>query len=101
MDKYQIKKPPIFFTIFKEEPTKETFLEEDDVLSSIVKKRLDEKTPIWFRSSELHPDTIYKLRTERFEMSGYKIAEIRGKSVLIAGVGSLALTLQCIAPQLE
>ena len=78
MDKYQIKKPPIFFTILKEAPTKETFLEEDDVLSSIVEKRLDEKTPIWFRSSELHPDTIYKLRTERFAMSGYKISEISG-----------------------
>ncbi len=87
MEKYKFKTPPIFFTIFKENPTKEAFLEEDDLLTKIFEKKLDEKTPIWFRSSELHPDTIYKLRTERFSMSGYKIPEISQKSVLIAGIG--------------
>ena len=93
MKKYEIKKPPFFFTIMKENPTKETILEEDDVLSTIIEKKLDEKTPIWFRSSELHPDMVYKLRTERFEMSGYKLIEIGQKSVLIAGIGLIGADL--------
>ncbi|MFX1295718.1 MAG: ThiF family adenylyltransferase [Promethearchaeota archaeon] len=93
MNKYQFKSPPIFFTILKENPTKETFLEEDDYLNLIIEKKLDEKTPIWFRSSELHPDMIYKLRTERFEMSGYNISEIKNKSVLIAGIGLIGADL--------
>jgi hypothetical protein len=93
MNRYHLQTPPIFFTIYKEQPTKEMFLEEDDLLSTILEKRLDAKTPIWFRSSELHPDTIYKLRTERFEMSGYKIPEISAKSVLIAGVGLIGADL--------
>ncbi|MHA1132480.1 MAG: ThiF family adenylyltransferase, partial [Candidatus Helarchaeota archaeon] len=87
MQQYHIQTPPIFFTLYKEQPTKETFLEEDDMLKTIVEKKLDEKTPIWFRLSELHPDIIYKLRTERFKMSGYKVSDIRNKSVLIAGIG--------------
>ncbi|MHA1650806.1 MAG: ThiF family adenylyltransferase [Candidatus Helarchaeota archaeon] len=97
MAKYNLSTPPIFFTIFKENPTKETFLEEDILLTTIIEKKLDEKTPIWFRSSELHPDTIYKLRTERFEMSGYKIAEINQKSIFIAGIGLIGaeLALHC------
>lgn len=93
MDKFQLTKPPIFFTILKENPTKETVLEEDDMLSDIIQKKLDEKTPIWFRSSELHPDMVYKLRTERFAMSGYKIPEISQKSVLIAGIGLIGAPL--------
>ena len=93
MEKYQIGKPPIFFTIFKKNPTTETVLEEDQILKSIIEKKLDEKTPIWFRLSELHPDMIYKLRTERFEMSGYKITEISQKSVLIAGIGLIGAPL--------
>lgn len=93
MEKYQITKPPILFTILKENPTNETILEEDDMLTTIIEKKLDEKTPIWFRSSELHPDMIYKLRTERFQMSGYKISEINQKSVLIAGIGLVGAPL--------
>ncbi|HUX99823.1 MAG TPA: ThiF family adenylyltransferase [Candidatus Deferrimicrobium sp.] len=93
MKKFDFNTPPIFFTIFKEQPTQETFLEEDYLLISIREKKLDEKTPIWFRSSKLHPDTIYKLRTERFSMSGYKIAEISQKSVLIAGIGLIGADL--------
>jgi len=97
MQQYEIEKPPIFFTIYKENPTNETVLEEDTFLSAILEKKLDEKTPIWFRSSELHPDMIYKLRTERFDMSGYKISELNQKSVLIAGVGLIGaeLALHC------
>ena len=87
MTQYQIETPPIFFTLFKENPTKEAILEEDDVLRTIIEKKLDEKTPIWFRSSELNPEMVYKLRTERYSMSGYKIPEISQKSVLIAGIG--------------
>ncbi len=93
MEKFQMKKPPIFFTLFKESPTKETFLEEDTTLIAILEKKLDEKTPVWYRSSELHPDTIYKLRTERFAMSGYKITEIGQKSVLIVGIGLIGADL--------
>ena len=93
MLQYKIEKPPMFFTLFKENPTKETYLEEDAFLNSILEKRLDEKTPIWFRSSELHPETIYNLRTERFAMSGYKLAEINKKSVLIAGLGLIGADL--------
>ncbi|NVM27955.1 MAG: ThiF family adenylyltransferase [Candidatus Helarchaeota archaeon] len=93
MEKYQITKPPILFTILKENPTTETVLEEDDMLTTIIEKKLDEKTPIWFRSSELHPDMIYKLRTERFAMSGYKIPEISQKAVLIAGIGLIGAPL--------
>jgi len=91
--KYEIEKLPIFFTIFKDNPRNETVLEEDTLLNSILEKKLDEKTPIWFRSSELHPDMIYKLRTERFDMSGYKISEINKKSVLIAGIGLIGADL--------
>ncbi len=93
MAQYEITKPPIFFTLFKENPTKETILEEDDLLKTIIEKKLDEKTPIWFRSSELHPDMVYKLRIERFSMSGYKIPEISQKSVLIAGIGLIGAPL--------
>lgn len=90
---YQITKPPIFFTLLKDNPTKETILEEDELLNNIIEKKLDQKTPIWFRSSQLHPDTVYKLRTERFSMSGYKIPDISQKSVFIAGVGLLGAPL--------
>lgn len=93
MVKFQFIRPPIFFTILKEKPTQETILEEDASLDTITAIKLDEKTPIWFRSSEMHPDLIYKLRTERFQMSGYKIAEISRKSVFIAGVGLLGAPL--------
>lgn len=93
MQQYEIEKPPIFFTIYKEKPTSETILEEDTLINSILEKKLDEKTPIWFHSSELHADMIYKLRTERFEMSGYKISEINKKSILIAGVGLIGADL--------
>lgn len=93
MMQYKFEKPPIFFTLFKESPSKETYLEEDAFLNSILEKKLDEKTPIWFRSSELHPETIYNLRTERFAMSGYKLTEINKKSVLIAGLGLIGADL--------
>ncbi|MHA1265447.1 MAG: ThiF family adenylyltransferase [Candidatus Helarchaeota archaeon] len=98
MAQFKITKPPFFFTLFKENPTKEAFLEEDDLLTTILEKKLDPKTPIWFRSSELNPDIVYKLRTERFTMSGYKIQEIIShKSIFIAGIGLLGapLALHC------
>ena len=44
MTQYQIENPPIFFTLFKENPTKEAILEEDDVLRTIIEKKLDEHT---------------------------------------------------------
>lgn len=89
MNEFNLKKPPIFFTIKKEKPETETYLEEDDLLKTIYEEKLDEKTPIWWRSSELKPDLIYQLRTERYERSGYELEKIGKTKILIAGIGLL------------
>ena len=97
MEKYNYSKPPIFSTIYKEEPMNETYLEEDDVLKDIHEKKLDEVTPIWWRSSEISGDIIYKLRTDRISRAGYDLEKIQGKKVFIAGVGLLGseIALDC------
>ncbi|MFX1451408.1 MAG: ThiF family adenylyltransferase [Promethearchaeota archaeon] len=89
MKKYNLEKPPIFFTIMKENPETETYLEEDDKLQKIDEDKLDEKTPVWWRSSEIDPDIVYQLRTERFGRSGYELDKISKTNVLVAGVGLL------------
>lgn len=89
MKEYNLEKPPIFFTIMKENPEIETYLEEDDKLKTIDEEKLDVKTPVWWRSSEIDPDLIYQLRTERYERSGYELEKIGKTKVLVAGVGLL------------
>ncbi len=97
MQKYNYSRPPIFSTIYKENPMDEIYLEEDDVLSKIYEKKLDESTPIWWRSSEISGKLIYKLRTDRISRAGYNIEKIQEKSVFIAGVGLLGseIALDC------
>ncbi len=97
MKKHDLVKPPIFFTLMREKPESETYLEEDDALKKINEEKLDEKTPIWWRSSEIDPDLIYKLRTDRYERSGYELEKIGKIKVFIAGVGLLGsdIALNC------
>ena len=89
MSKYDLKKPPIFFTLMKENPETETYIEEDYQLKTIQEEKLDEKTPVWWRSSEIDPNLIYKLRTDRYERSGYELDKIGKFKIFIAGVGLL------------
>ncbi|MHA1377075.1 MAG: ThiF family adenylyltransferase [Candidatus Helarchaeota archaeon] len=89
MNEFNLQKPPIFFTLMKENPESETYIEEDSLLQTIYEKKLDEKTPIWWRSSELNPDLIYQLRTDRYERSGYELDKIGKVKIFIAGVGLL------------
>ena len=89
MKDFNLEKPPIFFTIMKENAESETYLEEDDQLKTIHKNKLDEKTPVWWRSSEINPDLIYQLRIDRYERSGYELEKIGKTKVFIAGIGLL------------
>ncbi|NHI93923.1 MAG: ThiF family adenylyltransferase [Candidatus Lokiarchaeota archaeon] len=97
MKKYNYQKPPIFFTIFKEDPLNDAYLEEDDILKEINDKKLDEKTPIWWRSSEISGDLIYKLRTDRITRAGYDLEKIQKAKIFIAGIGLLGaeIALDC------
>ncbi|MHA1386379.1 MAG: ThiF family adenylyltransferase [Candidatus Helarchaeota archaeon] len=97
VEEYNLKKPPIFFTLMRENPETETYIEEDDSLKKIYEEKLDEKTPIWWRSSELNPDLIYQLRTDRYERSGYELDKIGKVNIFIAGVGLLGadIALDC------
>lgn len=97
MQKYNYQKPPIFFTIYKEDPFNDVYLEEDEILMDIQEKKLDEITPIWWRSSEIREDLIYRLRTDRIIRAGYNIEKIQKIKVFIAGIGLLGseIALDC------
>ncbi|MHA1830596.1 MAG: ThiF family adenylyltransferase [Candidatus Helarchaeota archaeon] len=97
IDKFNLKSPPIFFTIFKDKPTENQYLEENDKLIDVLEKRLDEKIPIWWRSSDLNEDIMYNLRVNRFIKSGYKIDIIKNKNIMIVGIGLLGseIALHC------
>ncbi|MHA1785437.1 MAG: ThiF family adenylyltransferase, partial [Candidatus Helarchaeota archaeon] len=89
MKKYGYKKPPIFYTIFKEDPLNDVYLEENDLLEEIITKKLDEKTPIWWRSSDISGELVYKLRTDRIARAGYDLQKIKETRIFIAGIGLL------------
>ena len=97
IDKYKLKSPPFFFTIFKENPTENQYLEEDDNLLEISQKKLDPEVPIWWRSSEIDLKILYELRTDRFTKSGYKMDIIGRNTIMLAGIGLLGseISLHC------
>jgi len=95
--KFHLKSPPIFFTLFKDNPTQNTFLDEDISLNEIYIKRLDNTIPVWWRTPDLDDNIIYELRTDRFKKSGYKLDLISKKRILIAGIGLIGseIALNC------
>ena len=97
INKFNLKTPPIFFTIYKDNPTENQYLEEDDNLYEVIENQLDPTIPIWWRSPELDSSTIYELRTDRFNQSGYKLDIISKKKIMIVGVGLLGseIALHC------
>lgn len=97
INKFNLKSPPIFFTIFKNNPTETQFLEEDDRLDEIIKNKLGNEVPIWWRTIDLDPETLYKLRIDRFIKSGYNLDLIKSKKIMIVGVGLLGteIALHC------
>lgn len=97
MTKYQLKKPPILFTIYKNDPENNRYLEEDDQLKEVINAKLDEKTPIWWQSSELNPELIYQMRIDRYKRTGYDMTSLSQKKIFIAGIGLLGseLALDC------
>ena len=97
MEKYNYNKPPIFFTIYKEDPLNDVYLEEDEILKSIYEKKLDQVTPIWWRSSEISDELIYRLRTDRIARAGYDLEKIQVAKIFIAGIGLLGseIALDC------
>ncbi|MHA1270161.1 MAG: ThiF family adenylyltransferase [Candidatus Helarchaeota archaeon] len=95
--KNKLKSPPFFFTIFKENPTETQYLEEDDELIEIVKKKLDQSVPIWWQTSDLDLNILYNFRVDRFIKAGYKLDIIREKSIMVVGLGLLGseIALHC------
>ncbi|MHA1315712.1 MAG: ThiF family adenylyltransferase [Candidatus Helarchaeota archaeon] len=93
MEKYQLHKPPIFYTIYKDDPENNKYLEEDDLLLDVISSKLDDRIPIWWQSSEINPERIYQLRVDRYERTGYDIKQLGRKKTFIAGIGLLGAEL--------
>ncbi len=64
------------------------YLTDDMYLNDIYYLTKDTQT-IYFETSDLNPELIYKLRTHRMQLSGYNIGKLSTFKVFIGGVGLL------------
>lgn len=65
------------------------FLPDDVSIGTVLAQRETPDIPIYWESSELSPEIVRHLRTDRFARMGYDVDRLHQRHVLIAGLGLL------------
>jgi molybdopterin/thiamine biosynthesis adenylyltransferase len=71
----------------------EVVLPDDVKIPGLVEADQPGRVVLYWRSPELHPDMVYKLRTQRLRDIGYDLPRLRGSSVVLVGLGLLGSEL--------
>jgi adenylyltransferase/sulfurtransferase len=100
-ERHGLPGPPILWTLLNEpeasslrertrvEEYGKVYLPEDLRLDRVCAQRETAEVPIYWESPDLAPEAVLRLRTHRFASMGYDLDRLRGRHVVIAGLGLL------------